>query len=371
MGKNLKFFCEREPLFLNRASLRTESYSAYWWGVEVAPCHSIVILLLAPEFWRQGGEIALTFGIEMMFVRILPLLCLTLSPMPTMAKLLDKIVAVVNDRTYTLSQVERRITNIDARRQISPFIYKAGIRPTLKSMVETMVNQFFIKEHLTTLGYTVGDSQVERQIQETQRRLGLTRSALLQFLQNNRMTFDEYFELIRETIEFQLFQERVISPLISITDQEVKNEYYKNNKSNRMLSFNLSLVGFSLAKAGLNQNDVKKLPSVFKTFQETGNLPERFSKVQASDLGVIKEDGLEPRIQNAVKNVQEGQFSPAIAIGNDYHVFFVKKRDIVESDDFLRVKNRLTATLYMQRSESALELWFEREMAKYYVRYFL
>ena len=54
----------------------------------------------------------------------------------------------------------------------------------------------------------------------------------MNFLKSNDLTFNEYFEVIRETIEFNIFNGRVIQPLITITDQEVKNLFYKQNKSN-------------------------------------------------------------------------------------------------------------------------------------------
>ena len=168
--------------------------------------------------------------------------------------LLDKIVAVIDDTPYTLSQVKRRMANIEARRGISPFIYRPGEKVDQQYIVKAMINQSLIRSHLTEMGHFVGDGQVERQIGETQRRLGLSRKALLDFLRNNKMTFDEYFELVKESIEFNIFQETVIRPLVSVTDQEIKNEYYKRNKENKTLSFTSP----SLTSPCPDQNSVKR-----------------------------------------------------------------------------------------------------------------
>ena len=287
------------------------------------------------------------------------------------AKLLDKISAVVDDQIYTLSQINRRIENIDARKQISPIIYTKEFKPTPRNIVDMMIHSFLIRQHLTVLGHLVGDEQVERQIRGTEVRLGLDRKALLRFLDGSKMTFDEYFELIRETIEFNIFHEIVIKPLVSVTDQAVKNEYYRQNKNSKTLSFNLTLVSFIIDRSRIDGNDVRRLPTVFKSFQETGNLPEKFSTVEATDLGEIKEDGLAPKIQAAIKGVEEGAFSPAVSIGNNYHVFFVKKKDIVESDDFLKAKMILTSDLFLKTADSMRTVWLERESRKHYVKYFL
>ena len=81
------------------------------------------------------------------------------------------------------------------------------------------INRFLIRAKLEELGYVVDDDQVEGQIKSTEDRLRLNRAALLSFLQSNGLTFDEYFEVIRESIEFNIFFSRVIQPLITVTDQ--------------------------------------------------------------------------------------------------------------------------------------------------------
>ena len=289
----------------------------------------------------------------------------------TSGVLLDKIVAVVNDTTYTLSQVQRVKENLEARKQISPFIYKKTMTGETKQLLTQMIHRPLIRDYLKDQGLIVNDTQVERQIQDTETRLALQRHALLTFLKKNNMSFEEYFELIRESIEFNLFQERVMRPLVSVSDQEVKNEYYKKNKGLKTLSFNLHLIDFSLSKRVLSSKDLAVFPSVLKTFQKTGNLPEKFSKVQVKDLGEIKEDGLNASLRKTVKNLNESEFSTPLLIADEYHVFFVKKKNLTESDDFLTAKNTLKTELFLKKLDNVQSLWFEREISKHHVKYFL
>ncbi len=294
-----------------------------------------------------------------------------LATFKTSGVLLDKIIAVANDTTYTLSQIQRVKKNFKARKQISPLIYKNTMATERKNLITLMIHRLLIRNSLKDQGFIVSDTQVERQIQDTETRLGLQRQALLTFLKQNNMTFDEYFELIRESIEFNIFQERVIRPLVSVSDQEVKNAYYKQSKGVETLSFNLHLIDFSLPKAALSNKDLTVFPSVLKKFQETGNLPERFSKVRVQDLGKIKEDGLNPLIRKTISNVNEGEFSAPVLRSEDYHVFFIKAKKLTESDSFLTVKNVLTTELILKKSEDVQSLWFEREIGKHHVKYFL
>lgn len=285
------------------------------------------------------------------------------------AKLLDKIIAVVDNKIITLSQVNRVKGSLGPRRNISPLIfYKEKFSE--KEVVQLLIQRQIIRDKLAEMGYVVSDEQVEAQIKETERRLGLNRDRLLEFLNSNNVTFDEYFELVRETYEFNIFNERVIRPLISVTEQEVKNTFYKENRNNKTLSFKYSLVDFSLNKKYVKKGMLRKFRSVLKTFQADGNLPNDFSKVSTEMFADISEDSLSKKIKSAMKDTNEGEFSKAILIGSDYHVFFVKKKDVIESEIYQRSKPRIQNRLYSKLAGGIRELWFKREVNKHYVKYF-
>ena len=285
------------------------------------------------------------------------------------AKLLDKIIAVVDNKIITLSQVKRIKGSLGPRRNISPLIfYKEKF--TDKEVVQLLIQRQIIRDKLGEMGYVVSDEQVEAQIKETERRLGLNRDRLLEFLNSNGVTFDEYFELVRETYEFNIFNERVIRPLISVTEQEVKNAFYKENRNNKTLSFKYSLVDFSLNKKFIKKGMLKKFRSVLKIFQSEGNLPNNYSKVSTEMFADIFQDGLSKKIKAALKNTNEGEFTKPVLIGSDYHVFFVKKKDVIESEIYQQSKPRIQNRLYSKLAGGIRTLWFKREVNKHYVKYF-
>lgn len=285
------------------------------------------------------------------------------------AKLLDKIVAVINDQVVTLSLVKRMQANVEARSQISPIIYhKKSL--SQKEAIDIVIHRGLVRDKLAELGYVISDDQVESQIKSTEQRLGLGRQALLNFLKSNGMTFDEYFELIRETIEYNIFNDRVIRPLISVTEQEIKNAFYKENQNNKSLSFRYTLVDFALSEKSLSKTAQRRFKDALKAFQVSGNLPDEFRDVETHTLGDITEEGLTSELQQLLKNTDEGAFTNAIKIGDVTHIFYVQKKDLVESELFLRHKDRIRAQLFEQVAKEITGLWFERESNKHYIRRF-
>ncbi|ATH06400.1 hypothetical protein BIY24_00105 [Halobacteriovorax marinus] len=287
----------------------------------------------------------------------------------THAKLLDKTAAVFNDTVITLSQIERIQNNIASRRNISPLIYKKQ-KYTNSEILELMIERLLIREKLSEIGYIRNDEQVEAEINNIEKRLGLSRSQLLSFLKSNNMSFDEYFEIIRETIEFNIFNGRVIRPLISITDQEVKNYFYKTSKD-KTLAFKYTIVDFSLEETKMKKGMLNIFPATLEKFQVNGVLPKNFEDVQTNVLGDITEDGLTNNLKALLKNTDEGKFTKPIKLGDTYHVFFVKKKDLVESEIYLRAKDQIKGKLMGEQAGEVTSLWYKRAKSKHYIKTFI
>lgn len=285
------------------------------------------------------------------------------------AKLLDKTMAVMNNQVITLSQVKRVQSNLPARMDIAPQIYQTQ-ELDLDEVAKLLVRRLMVREKLDEMGYVISSEQVEEQINSTQERLGLGRQDLLDFLDNNNMTFDEYFQITKQSIEFNIFFSRVIQPLISVTEQEIKNAFYNENKDNKTLSFRYTLVDFSLHKRHMTKELLNNYKEILEKFQTTGTLPSELESLETNVLGEISEDGLSEELQQTLKDTNEGDFSDPILIGDHYKSFFVRSKDLAESEIFQEAKERINARLYEQKAVEAIELWYEREEGKHYIRFF-
>lgn len=282
-------------------------------------------------------------------------------------KLLDKIVAVVNTRVISLSETKRVQETLEARREVSPMIYNQE-KYNQKELVDLMVRAFIIRDKINAQGYVINDDAVESRIRATEDRLGLKRADLLAFLKSKGLTYEEYFEIIRETMEYNIFAQRIIAPLISVTEQEIKNEYYRRNSTNNALSFKYNLVDFYIDESSLVTKDSATFLNVLKDYQLTGKLPEEYRLLETNNLESIREDGLSPEIAKALKVTPEGSFSKPVSLGGYLHAFYVQKKDLVESQNFLRAKDQIQNDLFMQKGTAVTNNWFDREYSNYYIK---
>jgi peptidyl-prolyl cis-trans isomerase SurA len=69
-----------------------------------------------------------------------------------------------------------------------------------------------------------------------------------------------------------------------------------------------------------------------------------------------------------LKSTSEGSFSSPISIGNNLHIFYVQKKDLVESQDFLKLKDEIQNDLFTNKGKSVTTNWFDREYSNYYIK---
>ncbi|MBY0516051.1 MAG: hypothetical protein K2P81_04035 [Bacteriovoracaceae bacterium] len=282
-------------------------------------------------------------------------------------KLLDKIVAVVNSRVYSLSELDRVEITLPARKEISPFLY-TSLKISKPELLDLMIKTQVIRDKLGGQGYVVGDDAVESRIKMTEEKLGLNRDSLLEFLKSKGVTYEEYFEIIREAMEYNLFTTRIIGPLVTVTEQELKNEFYKRHSSDKALSFTYHLVDFSVPSAQATGKDTSLFVQALKDYQLTGRLGFGFSDLDASPIEGVREDGLNKDIAKALSQTPEGNFTPSVVLGDRIHSFYVKTKDLVESTAYQKTKERLEEELFNSKSQSLTKNWFDREYGNYYIK---
>ena len=280
--------------------------------------------------------------------------------------LLDRIVGAVDQKSFTQSEVRRWRQNLDLRHQVAPFIYPKT-NYSDQELLQIAIDSLVIRAALKENGQSVSDGQVEMQIKDTENRLHTNRAALNAFLRENQMSFDEYFELMRESIERSFFIHQIINPLVTITDQEVKNAFYKIHQQGNTKTFRYELVSFHIEQNKIDANWQAKLPEELKKFQNSGILPDPIRDISVDQLGELEEDGLAKPIANVVAHTAVGEFSAPVVINDQIYVFFVKYKKEVETANYRASQEQIRQHLFEERALSVARIWLDRERTKHYI----
>ncbi len=281
-----------------------------------------------------------------------------------LSKQLDKIALIVNDTSFTLSQIKRIQETVTVRRNVSPLVYDKT-QFELSELSEKIINRQVIRSKLSEVGYSIGDDYVEEQIKGNEKKLGVNREALMKFLGQQGFTFDEYFETIREAIEYSIFIQRVISPIIAITDQEVKNTYFKNYSGSTRMNFKYSITDYSIDK---NHDQLEKFAKAIADYKKTNVIVEDFKDYNSNNLDEITEEDISHELNSALKNVGEGELTKPLILNGKLHVFYVQKKDLVESAQYLKEKEKIRNELFEKAVISETKSWLSRERTKHFIK---
>ena len=285
------------------------------------------------------------------------------------AKLIDKTLVVLDKELFTLSDAKQILNNINARKNISPQLYNKNDYQ-IKDIADDFIRTQIIRKNLDQLGFVISDAQVESQIKQTEANLHVNREELLQFLKTNNISFDEYFQLTKETIEFNIFLARIIKPLIKITDFELKNEFTKNG-TNSSNTYSFTLVDFSIKKNLIDEAKLAQIRQDLIKFQKDGLLPQHLKNLETNVLNDVKEDGLSLDIKSSLVGKSVEEFSTPVAIGDNLHLFFIKKKSIVESEQYTNSKMQIEQKIFLEKSENVINKWLDQEKTKFYIKTYL
>jgi peptidyl-prolyl cis-trans isomerase SurA len=290
---------------------------------------------------------------------------------PVHGKLLDKIISVINTRVVTLSEVNRVIATLKSRYELSPMVFEDFYNKkeiNIQSIAPYFWQVFIVRDNLAEIGYSVSDDMVEERIQSIESRENVKRSDLMEYLKHKGISFNEYFEIMRETIEFNIFLSRIIGPLINVTEQEIKSYYYKNHKNKDTVNFIYTLVDYIIPANKVLSSDLDSYKQAVEKYHATSIIPEIYSVIEKIEMDPVSEDTLSANIRKVLQGLNEEDFSKPIVMNNYYHVFYIIKKDIAESSEFIQMKPMIHAKLAEEKVKSIADDWFNRSYKKYYIK---
>jgi peptidyl-prolyl cis-trans isomerase SurA len=283
------------------------------------------------------------------------------------AKLLDKIAGIIDDNIVTLSQIQRMGKSLTIKKNVAPMIYdKANY--SHEEFLGMTVNRFLIRSKLNEIGFPVGDDQVEAQVKSNEKRLNVDREQLKSFLKTQNITYDEYFETLREAMEYSYFVSKIITPLISVSDQEVKNEFIKQNSKDSRLNVKYTLIDYAIGKESKDKINKEAFINAVKSYRLRSILDDEFQEMTTTNLEDITEEGLTSDLKALLKNTDEGSLSNVILINGQHHVFYIAKKDLVESENYTKQKEKIKDVLFEKSIKNEIAIWFEREKNKHYIK---
>lgn len=298
---------------------------------------------------------------------MLKILILSIFATNLYSALLDKIAVVYDEEVIMKSEIDRALKNFRSRAVIAPVIYNKN-KYNFDEMIQLELNTRTIRTHLSEIGLVIDDEQVERTIESFLSARRSNRRELEETLKQQGLTFAEYFELVRISREFNGAMKYVVEPLVSVSEQQIKNEFFRQNTDNQTLTIEYNLILYRFPTSKYNKVGADKFLNGLKNYQNTGVLPQEIKDAQEIDLGKVSEDDLAKDVVNILKRTDEGDFSTPTKSDDFVTTYFIRKKDLTETALYQRRKGAIRAMLFEREARRVLQVWLAAERQKHFIQ---
>lgn len=232
------------------------------------------------------------------------------------AKIVDKIVAQINDEIITLSELEQAMKYSQGK----PGASQADNEASRRQMLDLLIDRKLAKEEAKRYGMTVPDKELRKAVDDIKQRNGFADDeALSKALAKDGMTMEQ----LRQQISEQIAQDRLMAVTVkdvpNPADADIKRFYEENYKTpeNRVHVKVITLPVRPEANAAQQEEaraQAEKALTEAQKGEDFDKLIKQYSKpipnTPSGDLGFLRQADLDPKFFDFLAGLKQGEVVP-------------------------------------------------------------
>ncbi len=274
----------------------------------------------------QGLRPALSWQVQLCLAAI----CISASPLAAHALMIERVVAIVNDRPILLSEVRQRSA------PILPRVLEAkteserieALATLYKDVLERLVDESLIADAAHEMKIRVEREDEDRAIQNVQAQSGLSEKDFWAAVLEQGLSQHEYRQDIRrQLLRLKVLNQRVRGR-VNITEEDVKQRYEDVVRQvQQTAQYHVANIFIPLSDKASSDETSKqtKLAKQLSEQANSANFDELTKKHGGSDLGWVKEGDLPEALDVVVRALSVGQVSAPVRGPTGFHVFLLKE----------------------------------------------
>jgi len=296
----------------------------------------------------------------------------------TLARIIDKIVAIVNNEVITQSEVDRVLYPIYLEYKklykTEEEVYKRLDKHRLDILRE-LINDKLILSEARRIEIEVSEKEVDERLDEVKKGLQGKGADLDFLLKEQNLTITDLRNKYRDHILIQKTIDREIKRRIDVQPSEVSN-YYSAHKDDytqpEQVAVYTILIKIESERAPIESrqlaSDIREMLKEGRDFKELAlNYSEGPAREEGGDLGYVKRGQLLREIDNVIFFLKVGEISDVIESPIGYHIFKVYDRKEEKVLLFEDIRQKVTETLYRIKMQEKFESWLEKLKSNAYI----
>ncbi len=278
------------------------------------------------------------------------------------AKVVDRVVAVVNDEVISLSELELMSKSIQSQPGLGSRL--PDEQALQRQMLESLIDQKLAKAEAKRRGIEVSDKEMAIALDDFKKQNHLPDdAALAQALGKAGMTLDE----LKQKIKDQIIQDRLmmvaVGAKVTLTDEEMRRFYdqeYPKTSGSR-LHLQMVALPYPAGATQAQKDEVRQKAEVILKEHRQGVSLEELRKRHAllmQDLGFISESDLAPELAAFLGKLKPGEVGP-IETPQGFQLVKLVERRSSQGKSFDEVKPEINKILLRQKMGREFSEWLK------------
>jgi peptidyl-prolyl cis-trans isomerase SurA len=302
-----------------------------------------------------------------------------LAPVQSPAKIINRLVAIVNSDVITLYELNKRMKQITG---MNPADLKAQDEKKYiearRKILDALIDEKVASEKIRELGIAVTPSEVDAAVEQLKKENNLTQEDLISQLRKRGLTIEGYRENLKSDLERMRLVNYEIKSKIIIREEEIQ-EYYENHKSDFQTEERVRLASIFLKATGSDPQSLSSLKaelamimSKLESGEDFANLARRYSKGPAADdggdLGFFEVSQLDQSMRKVVDALPLGGVSKPIRRPAGIQILKVIEKDGGMDKSLDELRNAIYSILYREEVNRRFESWIKELREKAYTK---
>ena len=331
---------------------------------------------LSGEFMKEGS-------IPIKLFSLLIILCsLASGVLAGYAELTDRIVAIVNDDVITLSELTEALKPyvLQIREAHYPPEEEREILFKLREeILNKMIDQNLTDQETERLHVSVGDREVDQQIEQIKSEHFLTEEELRKSLAAQGHTLEKYRKRIKEQILRMKLINIEVKSKIAITEKDIQDYYTEHKEDYQGIEkYHLRTILIKVppsASADQDKAALEKIESIVKELNSGAafnELARQYSQdgtaAAGGDLGLFTLDELSAEFQETVRRMVKGQISPVMRTPKGYQILMLQEIKKIPGKTLKEARMEIHERLFRELVEEKYRAWLKELRARSYVK---
>lgn len=300
------------------------------------------------------------------------LLVILLTPQ-AYAKIIDRVVAVVNDDLVTLSELNEEGAHFFKKiEEEAPANQRdAALHRARKKVLDAIVDRKLLLQRAKRRGVTISPEEIDMQYFAVMEKNGFTEKQFAAELAKIGSSPARY----KKSLEAQLVRQRLISyeirSKVVITNEAIERYYHEEygleNKEDGLHILQIGILwgpghqNTTKQEAKLKAEQMRAMVMDGEEFEKVAHqysdLP---SAKDGGDIGVLAEDDLSPTMRQGLAGLRPGQISRVLATPSGFQFFKLlssRKGNVISQAPLALVRDEIRAILYDREMKEKFDKW--------------